>query len=567
VLSIEREHHDSPICLANLPEQRKTIKMTILNGIMNRVKANSKDIASISLIVLLGLGLRLWGITWGFPRIDLNPDELNVLEITSRLSLKDLNPHFFSYSGLTFYLNYLSTHGLALLHFNMDPFHQLLVQRLWSVFWGTLTIILCFLAARELFNKKAGFIAAIFMAILPLHIWDSHFGTTDIGLAFWTTLALWFGIKTYQNPSKKYFLAGGLVIGLAIGVKFNGALAAIYLMTSAAITVWERRISWLKAVQFLILAFFGTVIAFFIASPYSFLDYPHMVGAFLKEFQHSTGRGHFGFDLQAEGWQYHPYLYQLSVAFPFSLGLLFWIASLIGIFFIVVKHTFKKTLLLLSFSVLYFCIVASWKFVPIRYYLPILPPLIIITAYFFSQLLEKSPRWGAVFFAVVFTYTLIFSITTTDRFSHDTRLEAAAWAVQNLKPGSEIVIVDPHFGYSYAPVFDVKLFRPSAISLSSIESKIKNRSLSPRSIFCLSSLDYDRYYRKKDDQIGIRIWDSIRKQPGAFHKIKEFDDWFLNKPFYGQLDPMFKGYFVSPTIEFYQYLPQGKGMSIPSYHG
>ena len=210
----------------------------------------------LSLIVLLGLCLRLWGITWGFPRIDLNPDELNVFEISSRLTLRDLNPHFFSYSGLTFYLNYFSTHLLSLFHFNMDPVHQMLVHRLWSVFWGTLTIPLCYWSARELFkSKKAAIIAAAFMAVMPLHIWDSHFGTTDIGLAFWTTLAFWLSIKAYHKASAKYYFLAGMVIGMAMGVKFNGALAAASLIAAAILTSLERRLSWPKAFQYLVLAF------------------------------------------------------------------------------------------------------------------------------------------------------------------------------------------------------------------------------------------------------------------------------------------------------------------------
>ena len=396
-----------------------------------------KDRWLLFLILLLGLGLRLWGITWGFPRIDLNPDELNVFEISSRLTLRDLNPHFFSYSGLTFYLNYFSTHLLSLFHFNMDPVHQILVHRLWSVFWGTLTILLCYGAAKELFkSKKAAIIAAAFMSVMPLHIWDSHFGTTDIGLTFWTTLAFWLSIKAYHKASARYYFLAGTVIGMAMGVKFNGALAAASLMAAAIMTSLERRLSWPKAFQYLVLAFLGVVIAFFIASPYTFLDYHHSIAAFFSEFKHSTNRGHFGFDLTAQGWQYHPYVYQLFAAFPFSLGFLLWLATLIGLFFFIYKSGLTLTVLGLSFAALYFLILGHWKFVPIRYYLPILPVLIIITAHYFSQLLEKIPRWGTIFLTLVFVYTLVFSVTSTDRFSHDTRLEAAAWAAR--KPQSRL---------------------------------------------------------------------------------------------------------------------------------
>ncbi len=413
-----------------------------------------KDFLYLSFILLLGLGFRLWGIQWGFPRIDLNPDELNVLNISSQLTLKDLNPHYYSYSGLTFYLNYFSTHLLALFHFDMDPVHRLLIHRLWSVFWGTLTILLCFWSAKELFNsKRAGFIAAAFMSILPLHVWDSHLGTTDIGFTFWTVFSFLISIKAYNKPSMKYFFLGGVVVGFAIGVKYNGALAGISFFSAALVAFLEHRISWQKAVLFAGLAFSGAVIAFFISSPYLFLDYHHTITGFLTEYKHTTGSGHFGFDLSAGGWQYHPYVYQLLVAFPFSLGFLLWMASLAGIIFFIYKSPFNKILLGLSFAALYFFIFASWKLVPLRYYLPLIPILIILSSFLFDRLLTRTTKWGFIVWVLVFAYTFVFSATTTHRFKQDTRLEAASWAVHHLKPGSQIFLVDPHFGFSYSAVF------------------------------------------------------------------------------------------------------------------
>ena len=37
----------------------------------------------------------------------------------------------------------------------------------------------------------------------------------------------------------------------------------------------------------------------------------------------------------------------------------------------------------------------------------------------------------------------------------------------------------------------------------------------------------------------------------GLHLVKAFDGDFLNRDLYRRLDPMFAGYFVSPTLEFY----------------
>ena len=146
------------------------------------VRSETAHRIALLAIVVVGLSLRLWSIDWGYPRLDLNPDELNVLQITSGISFDDLDPEFYSYSGLTFHLNFFAGKVVEFFSGSLAPFGQLLINRLWSVFWGTLTIVVVYGAARELLqSRRAGLIAAAAMAVTPIHIWNSHFGTSDIG--------------------------------------------------------------------------------------------------------------------------------------------------------------------------------------------------------------------------------------------------------------------------------------------------------------------------------------------------------------------------------------------------
>ena len=47
-------------------------------------------------------------------------------------------------------------------------------------------------------------------------------------------------------------------------------------------------------------------------------------------------------------------------------------------------------------------------------------------------------------------------------------------------------------------------------------------------------------------------YDLLRNPEGHFELVKRFESHFINKRLYMKLDPMFEGYFVSPTIEFYR---------------
>ncbi len=536
---------------------------------------------ALAAALLTGLILRLWGIQWGFPRIDLSPDELNIWRISARLNWQHLDPGFYNYSGLTFHLNFFAVQLLRLFGVTIEPHTILLVSRLWSVFFGTLTIAMAFLAARDFFaDERAGAWAAWAVALLPIHAWHSHFGTSDIGLVFWMTTVFWLSVRAGREPSLRRFLLAGLAVGFAVGVKFNGALAAITLLVAAIVAWRERRIPRPGRVLLLLGASAGAaLLGFFIVSPYSLIHLATTVSAFFFESAHVKG-GHYGFDLSPDGFPYYPYAYQLFAAFPFSFGVPLYLATLISLIHFIFRSGKAQRLLGLAFPLAYLGILASWKFVPTRYYLPALPILLILASRGFSRALAASGRWrrfaarSAAF--LVLAYTLAYSASTVDRFRLDTRLEAARWARQAVGPGSRFILVEPIFDRnalvpadapapmsfpvplervmekSYMPLLDRGRFQVTTRDLPSTVSDMERGRLGPNDVLCLSSLVYLRDVRLGRKAEGrLRLWNTIRRNPRRFRRLKVFDSPFLNRRFYAALDPMFACDFVSPTLEFY----------------
>lgn len=531
--------------------------------------------------VLTGLVLRIWGIHWGFPRVDLSPDELNVWNISARLSWHDLDTHFYNYSGLTFYLNFFAAQAARLFGVSLQPHTILLINRLWSVFFGTLTIPLVYLTARDLFERaQAGAWAAWLVALLPIHIWHSHFGTSDINLVFWVTLAFWLAVRAYRQPTAGRFLLGGLAVGVAVGVKFNGLLAAVSLV-AAALAAWrERRIRELpRGLLLLILAGAAALVGFFLVSPFSLIHLKSTVAAYFFETRHVKG-GHYGFDLSPAGWPYFPFIYQLFAAFPFSFGLPLYLASALALAFFTLRTQGTRLLLGLSFPALYLGIVASWKFVPTRYYLPALPILLVLAALPLSELYAKAKkRWqpGLWLLALlIMGYTLAYDVSTVRRFSRDTRLVAADWAAQVLPAGTRIILVDPIFDRrfivpagspgpmpfavpleqvmekSYMPLFSREHFTVQPRDLNRTIKEWRNNVIGRGDVLCLSSLVFLRDVRlgaKASER--LRQWNVIRRNPRRFRRLKVIDAPFLNRWFYAALDPMYACDFVSPAIEFY----------------
>ena len=82
---------------------------------MNREGALSDNMAGFGLpakdhrlwlacIVLVGLLLRLWGLDFGLPNVNTRPDESTLVHKAIAFGSGDLNPHFFKYPSLHFYL-------------------------------------------------------------------------------------------------------------------------------------------------------------------------------------------------------------------------------------------------------------------------------------------------------------------------------------------------------------------------------------------------------------------------------------------------------------------------------
>jgi hypothetical protein len=532
--------------------------------------------------LLTGLVLRLWGIQWGFPRVDLSPDELNVWNISARLRWGELDTHFYNYSGLTFYLNFLGAQAARLFGVILKPHTILLVNRLWSVFFGTLTIGLVYICARDFFESaRAGAWAAWAVALLPIHVWHSHFGTSDIGLTFWVTLVFWLAVRAYRKPDLKRFLLSGLAVGIAVGVKFNGLLAAISLPV-AALAAWkENRLERPSRIFWLLLAAGGAVlVGFFIVSPFSLLHLKDTIAAYFFESRHVKG-GHYGFDLSPAGWPYFPYVYQLFAAFPFSFGLPLWLLTVIALAIFIIHFPKLRVMLGLSFVAPYFAIIASWKLVPTRYYLPIQPVLLILAAGAMArQLSAVRTRWKAPLYLALLLalgYTLAYDVSTVNRFRCDTRLEAARWVETEIPAASRIVLVEPIFdrGFivpegdpgpmpfgvplgrimekSYMPLLDSERFQVQTKDLARTAADMENGRLGRGDILCLSSLVFLRDYRLGNAaRERLLLWNSIRRNPRKFRRLRVFDAPFLNRDFYYFLDPMYACDFVSPTIEFYE---------------
>ena len=501
----------------------------------------------LAAILLGALALRIYGLRWALPeRIDLNPDESTVLTIVSQMSWQHLDPGAYFYGGLFYEVCVLVRSLLRVLWPGIGDAGLVLAYRSVSVLFGTATVALLYLLLRRVAPAgPAPLLGAAFLAVMPLHVWDSHFAVTDVTLTFWMMASVTAAVCAYQHPSWARFVLASALAGLATGTKFNGAFATVAITLAALAAIWERRVRVGQVFAWGVLGVVAALLAMFIASPHVFLQ----GRATWRAFQHEMSRVHdldYGFNLWAHGWQYKPYVYQFGAAFPFSFGVALYAALVGGLIYCAVR--WRRVLIVpFGYAAFYLGVMGSWEFVPIRYYLPFEPVLLMAPALAlaagFTAPAVRLRRWTGVGLVLVLGYTVAFTVSTTARFTDDTRLQAQRWLQSRVEEGHDVLTVGAEW---YLPTPK----GPRVVNL--LEYLAMPAVVADRrpDYVVLTSLHYARSYRERDGNVAM--WNMLRKGVLPYRLAQIFRAEYLNGWFYRRLDPMYEGYFISPTIEVYQ---------------
>lgn len=258
---------------------------------MTEDQSRKKEWLLLGLILLLGLGLRLWGIRFGLP-YKYWTEEYKVLNYALRMGSGDLNPHFFEYPTFYLYLTlfvcglhfvwgkvtglYQNSHDFAV-SFVRDPSSLYLLVRFMETFWGLALIALTYFIAKRHFGKKAGLWAALLTALLPHFVMMGHVIKGDTAATVFSLLVLGAGLEIARRGLLKDYLLFGAALGLAVTTKYYTAPMAA-LMPLAHWFCLRKTPSWSWKKYFLKrepwLAAAVSILVFFVASPYALLDWP-----------------------------------------------------------------------------------------------------------------------------------------------------------------------------------------------------------------------------------------------------------------------------------------------------
>jgi 4-amino-4-deoxy-L-arabinose transferase-like glycosyltransferase len=417
-------------------------------------RLNSKWIVLLFVILAGGLLLRLYGINFGLPFL-YDPDEpFYVSRVVDMLRNLDLNPHWFDHPGsttlyslLVIYLGLFSMGRLIgdfpnreafIAHYYADPTLLYLSGRLLTLAFSMACIVLAYLIARRIFNRKAGLLAAGLVALSPVLVEYAKYIRSDVPTAFFLLGAFWFCLNILERERwRDYLLAGGMT-GLAIASKYP---AAFFIPVILLAHFLNRPFLWRRQVKLAVSAL-GGLAALVFSAPFLFLDYKKAITDILFE-SRPTHLGSTGSGLGGNLIWYiqHPMVESFTV-----VGIVF---LMVGIFFCLISHK-RDQYLMMIFPVLFPILISSLQLRWARWLIPALPFMAILIASGIIRSgdeirrLSRSRGWAALWLGLAIAITVILMLRADliqgrKMSGEDTRTLARQWILENIPPGKQLL--------------------------------------------------------------------------------------------------------------------------------
>lgn len=387
-------------------------------------------------VIVLAIGFRLYGMNWDQGE-HYHPDERAIVMTVSTLTFPDgLNPKFFAYGSLPFYL--LKFVGFILAKLDptiVDYAHSNLLGRILSALFDVGTLGMIYLIGRLLFNRTMGIISAYAYATSTLAIQLSHFFAVDTLLTFFSTSTIYFVLRFQKNPTATHLSMVAVSVAMALATK----ISAIILFVPIAISLYlSIQRNWKHGLHLTLLFIFIVLTVFFLCQPYTFLDFETFWEQIQKQQEMTRDPFTFPYTLQYVG--ITPYWYPILNIFLWGLSPIHATISFIGLLYLGIhtKHTKKIQLFTIGvFTLLYFAVVGKFAIGFIRYMLPLYPFFALGFGFFLTHFLSHKRILRNVLLGTLLLWPLSFMAIYT---KENTRNSASSWILYNVPAGSTFAV-------------------------------------------------------------------------------------------------------------------------------
>jgi hypothetical protein len=363
-----------------------------------------------------------------------------------------LNPHNFLYPTFYFYVLFAwvgiylafvwvtgrvdSIASLQRLYF-LDPTGIYTAGRALGVAAGTATVALLYRLAARLTDQRTALAAAIFLAVAPLHVRDSHYvkhdvpATLAIVVAYLAIVRVW-PCARHDGPNRRDTMLAGAACGMAFSTHYYCVFLAIPLAI-AIVSGWRSRgVS--ASLRELTIGAIASAFVFFLLSPFLLVEPATAIRDVIANreivIDRAVTSGAF-----APARRYLEMLSADAAGLPIAL---LGIAGVIGM----LANAPSRAALLLAFP-LPFLLFISNTAPASRYLNPVLPFLAIFAAWTVTALAARFRASAAVFWILVLAAAApgLRTSIATDLFMRrdDTRTLAQRYIESYLPQGTTIL--------------------------------------------------------------------------------------------------------------------------------
>lgn len=336
-----------------------------------------RSTAMLAAIIVSAAVLRFWSLGAGIPYA-IGVDEPEIVErAATMMRTGDFNPRFYHYPTLYIYVQLVvgcarflagATAGewTSLQQAGSENFY--LWGRVVTAAIGTATVLVTYFIGLR-WGTRYALLAAGLMAVMPMHVRESHFVLTDVPATFLVALSFLLALRAGERPTFRAFALSGAAAGLAAATKYTGAVALLLPL----ITAWMTRDARPSRLGAALAASGAAALAFLIAAPYTILDLP----GFLNGYAHLME--------SYSGWKppqspIITYLKHLLIAFWWPGAL----AVVVGVIFAVVRSINGpgrlRWTLVVAFPTVFLWFLSRQPLVFGRYLLPMVPFLCILAS-------------------------------------------------------------------------------------------------------------------------------------------------------------------------------------------
>ena len=452
-------------------------------------------------ILLFAAWLRLEGLTRGdsspgtAPQgfYHFHPDEYTVIK--AALSLADpLKPETTAYGMLPMYLlrggvelaSALSGRQLSSLSEPRSKRGVYHFARSLSVLFGWLAVVLVLMIGLRFFNDAHALIGAGIVAAAPTAVQQSHFYTVD-GLYLLCAVATTYAaLAAFETMREKWFVLTGLLVGLTASVRLSGfllgAVVAAVLLIQMTCREREARLAdlLLKTVTFrgLWLAFFMSVLTVAVLQPYLLFNTGVLWG---KSQNPSTLDMTMAVRIAGgellQPWTLAdvdttPLWHHWSSLWPQSVGWPMTALLAAGLVYGLCRFTNPQLAFLTLWCIVYFVPIGSLHAKHVRYLLPMLPALALLSGELVLSLWRERQRptlrWMGIGLAAgAAIHAAVYGTAFAGIYSEeDSRLRASRWLSRNVPAGAVVGV--ERGGFSMAPLIDSDRYRKVSMKVSGL---------------------------------------------------------------------------------------------------